>query len=45
MTDFDSYLMRCYHLLLGKKEQKNAQEDEELCACSTLVRHADQPRS
>jgi hypothetical protein len=42
MHDLDSYLMRCYQLLLGRPENKPAADDEEICACSTLVEHTDQ---
>jgi len=39
MSDLDSYLLRCYDLLMARKRP---QEDEELCACAHLIRHDEQ---
>jgi len=42
MHDLDSYLMRCYQLLLGTANAPSRSETDELCACAALVKRADQ---
>lgn len=38
MSDLDSYLQRCYDLLLQQETPGRAQDDE-CCACARLVEH------
>jgi|GEM_PF-3012542 len=37
MSDLDSYITRCYDLLLTQEEGTG--NEEEMCACSKLVDH------
>ncbi|MGB9153098.1 MAG: hypothetical protein WCD70_08440 [Alphaproteobacteria bacterium] len=41
MSDFESYLVHCYDLLLNKEQNRGSSEEEEQCACAKLIDYQD----